>query len=198
MEIKRIEELEGLKSFVEVAATLFGLDAMVCLTDREKFLAYRKGSTIDVGAVVGTNVAQQDPLMATMATNQVITAPVPKEAYGQPFNAICTPITLKGEVVGSIGVGISSADHTIKEEHIKFLNEEFSGLEGLLQGIEAIADSTNLLSLNARIEAARAGEHGRGFAVVAQEVNKLAEDSKKLVDAIKTSTSKLKGMFSKI
>ncbi len=69
-----------------------------------------------------------------------------------------------------------SASHHILEE-VTELNAELQRISGIVEAISKIANTTNLLSLNAAIEAARAGDAGRGFTVVAQEVRKLADQT---------------------
>ena len=60
-------------------------------------------------------------------------------------------------------------------------------ISGYMQDIVGIASQTNLLALNASIEAARAGEAGKGFAVVAEEVRKLADEIKVLIEQVNKS-----------
>src|SRR5215213_10314077 len=67
-------------------------------------------------------------------------------------------------------------------------SQEIGGVVGL---IEAVAEQTHLLALNASIEAARAGVAGKGFAVVADEVKALAGETQEGVEQIRARITKI-------
>lgn len=77
-------------------------------------------------------------------------------------------------------------DANIMGQKIDQLVEMANRVNEIVKGVGDIADQTNLLALNASIEAARAGENGRGFAVVAEEIRKLADDTKRSLEGMKS------------
>ncbi|WP_414826739.1 methyl-accepting chemotaxis protein [Bacillus badius] len=76
-------------------------------------------------------------------------------------------------------------------ETISQLDGKVGAIGQVMEMITEVSAQTNLLALNASIEAARAGEHGKGFAVVAEEVRKLAEQSARATEQVKTTVGEL-------
>ncbi|CAI9402965.1 hypothetical protein ANOBCDAF_01016 [Pleomorphomonas sp. T1.2MG-36] len=81
-----------------------------------------------------------------------------------------------------IGAAVEQARLT--DHDVRSLADSASKVGTIVAMIQAIAEQTNLLALNATIEAARAGEAGRGFAVVASEVKALASQTAKATQDI--------------
>lgn len=69
-------------------------------------------------------------------------------------------------------------------------------ITSMVTTIVAVADRTNLLSLNAAIEAEKAGPAGAGFAVVAQEIRRLADQTAVATLDIERNVGEMKGAVS--
>ncbi len=84
-------------------------------------------------------------------------------------------VTHARNIASNAEEGVTLSDNVVTS--INRLQEDFSQITEISQGIGAIAKQTNLLALNATIEATRAGDAGKGFAVVAAEVKTLANNA---------------------
>jgi len=72
------------------------------------------------------------------------------------------------------------------------LLEAAQSIDSVMNLVNNIAGTVNLLSLNATIEAARAGEAGRGFAVVASEIRDLSDQTHEATERISTEVQALR------
>lgn len=93
-----------------------------------------------------------------------------------------------GESVNNINVTAQSM-----KSQVKTFVETAQNVANNITGISSIAEQTNLLALNASIEAARAGEAGKGFAVVAEEIRKLSDGTKELLDNMTSLLNSFEG-----
>lgn len=127
-----------------------------------------------------TFVSDSTQAMKNLETSQDLVQGAAKDAEEMSLTvaqAAEDGVTTIEKTVGSLSEINVAAEEA--KQAIGRLSTRITEVGELLSVIDEIAERTNLLSLNASIVAAQAGEQGRAFMVVANEVNDLAERSKK-------------------
>ncbi|MDP4535435.1 methyl-accepting chemotaxis protein [Alkalimonas collagenimarina] len=120
--------------------------------------------------------------LAELSTQVVSLAQLSDDAASSGQSSIETTIN----TIQTLSDNLTESRHKVHS-----MAESTNEIKGVLDVIQAIAEQTNLLALNAAIEAARAGEQGRGFAVVADEVRTLASRTNKSTDEIKNMIGRM-------
>ncbi|KAB2953468.1 hypothetical protein F9B85_06075 [Heliorestis acidaminivorans] len=141
-----------LKSFVnsfnEVAPYLreaLGLDIMLTVTDKEKFLYYLPGDKVDVKVKVGQDIPEKSLLNKTIQTGEKQSAEVPEEVYGVAFKAMNVPLKDEhGNVIGCLGTGINTEQwYAVRKEILKLsenLNENIMNISSSMKELTSTSE----------------------------------------------------------
>ncbi|OQA62964.1 MAG: Methyl-accepting chemotaxis protein 4 [Spirochaetes bacterium ADurb.Bin269] len=84
------------------------------------------------------------------------------------------------------------------EQALTAFSDKLGSIQDFALIIEGIAESTNVLAINASIQAARAGNAGKSFSVVAGEIRSLAANSREAAENIKKTIGDITGSMSEI
>ncbi|PVB61972.1 cache domain-containing protein [Labrenzia sp. 011] len=131
---------------------------------------------------VAAQTTEQSGLVSnasSQASHNVETVAAAAEELSASVNEIRRQVQASSEIAARAAGEAQSTN-----QRMNGLSEAATRIGEVVTLIQAIAEQTNLLALNATIEAARAGEAGRGFAVVASEVKELATQTSKATEDI--------------
>ncbi len=135
--------------------------------------------------LVATAVTEMASATQEIAGNAERTAASAEQSSVSSLKGLELVRKTQGSIV-DLSSEISAAAHVVNE-----LSDYSQSITSVLTSIQAVAEQTNLLALNAAIEAARAGEHGRGFAVVADEVRMLSQRTQESTKSIQATVSNI-------
>lgn len=168
-----------LNSLVEVLPILnhgFFYDSVIVVTDKERYIGYTPGKSLDLKIKVGSPIRQGGINSEAIQSGERICRYVSREAYGVPYIAVGFPITENGEVVGCL----STSMPTDREDQMAQISIN------LKEAIDNMVERAELLAQGSAELASRSYEVSLSTSQVRDKIN----ETGKLSDTIKQIASK--------
>lgn len=139
--------LDALLLTLPMMQDFMGVDAQICLCDREKTIGVWYGKTFRMEIAVGEYFNPQNPahgmMLQVMETGKSIVDELPEVVYGIPVRGIISPIMDGGKIVGVISCAVSVQEMFQMEESAKRLN---NSLQVTRQNAGEIAEKAKSLT----------------------------------------------------
>lgn len=172
--VERARRIEQAGSRFETqAASLAG--QMVELANSVQRLAE---ATVDRATIAGNRASAVASAAVQTRDNMGIVAQRGK-SLAQAFGGIEHSLSASRKTVEATAERVIAGN-----QRAQMLLENAQSIDAVMNLVNDIASTVNLLSLNATIEAARAGDAGRGFAVVASEIRSLSDQTQEATQRI--------------
>ncbi|ABO49317.1 methyl-accepting chemotaxis sensory transducer [Desulforamulus reducens MI-1] len=145
---------EQLIAMAKIFKQLLGQEAVVVLSDKEKFIGYEKGSNLDLGIRIGEYITPGSTTEMILNTKDRVVRKVESHVFGVPYLAFGVPLNdEENNIIGSISFGQPTTtqealldDAEKLGELLETINQTTSGLSA---STEQLAATTNNLSSQA-------------------------------------------------
>lgn len=145
--------LDALMTALPLVMDMLGMDAQICLCDREKTIGvwYAKTFRMDikVGELFDRGKPGHDKMLEAIETGIGNSGLLPEFVYGVPVNGIVTPVREGQEVVGVVSCAVSVKDRKKIEEAANNLNDNLSSTykssSEIAEGAVRLADKMDMM-----------------------------------------------------
>lgn len=149
--------LDALMMTLPMARDFFGVDAQICLCDREKTIGVWYANTfhmdIKVGERFDINKPGHDMMLKVLETGKGNMGALPEYVYGVPVNGIITPVFDDGNVVGVVSCAVSLENQKEIEEAAQNLNDSLNkihaGSAEIVENSSTLAEKMESINENA-------------------------------------------------
>jgi len=154
--MKKFVGRELLEAFVKVAPfmqEIYPQDLIIGVVDTERYLAYVKGATFDLGIKTGDPVKPGSAVDRAMKSKDKVVATLSKDVWGIPCKAISVPVVDEMDnSIGAIAVILSMENQNKLTEIIEQFTSAFEQVNNSVQEISAGAQ--NLAKVGEKLSSA--------------------------------------------